>query len=74
VKEFLERIEGVESVVGEDGAFRVILADVEETLYRIVREAVGSGFHIREMRPLLASLEDIFVKLTTDENVSGGDR
>jgi ABC-2 type transport system ATP-binding protein len=68
----LSKIEGVHQVVPEDGVAGGFV--VESDLGRDIREelsraVVDGGWGLLEIRPITLSLEDVFLRLTTEENL-----
>lgn len=72
IVERLMRLDGVQQVIPEEGAPGTMV--VESELGKDVREdlsrsVVDAGWGLLELRPLTMSLEDVFLRLTTDENL-----
>ncbi len=66
----LRQVEGVLQVQAEpgtEGVYRVAVTPGREVRDELARQVVGAGLALRELRPLDMSLEDIFLRLTTEE-------
>ena len=66
----LRQVEGVLQVQAEpgtEGMYRVAVTPGREVRDELARQVVGAGLALRELRPLDMSLEDIFLRLTTEE-------
>ena len=70
VEQLLRSIDGVLQVQAEpglDGVYRVGVVPGREVGDELARRVVNAGLSLRELRPLDMSLEDIFLRLTTEE-------
>jgi ABC-2 type transport system ATP-binding protein len=66
----LRQVDGVLQVQAEpgtEGVYRVAVTPGREVRDELARQVVGAGLALRELRPLDMSLEDIFLRLTTEE-------
>jgi ABC-2 type transport system ATP-binding protein len=69
--EALESLPGVTAAEPQrEGRIRILYEPNRDPTDEIVRLSVEQGWKLRELRPGRMSLEDIFVRLTTDEVVS----
>jgi ABC-2 type transport system ATP-binding protein len=68
VERVLRGVDGVLEVQAEaDGTYRVGVAPGREVRDELARSVVSAGLSLRELRPLDMTLEDIFLRLTTEE-------
>jgi ABC-2 type transport system ATP-binding protein len=70
----LGSIPGVEEVVAEGGSggrFRLVCAHGSDPRAEVFRAAAAAGWTLIELAPGRASLEDVFVRLTTRDEVAG---
>ena len=75
VEAALRAVEGVLDVTTEDGtdqgpavrSFRISTSPGQDAREAVARTVVERGFALRELRPLDMSLEDIYLRLTTEE-------
>ncbi len=65
--EQITRLPGVASAEASDGFVRVLPADGQDPAEAIVRASVERDWGLRYLAPEAASLEDVFVQLTTAE-------
>jgi len=65
--EQLAKLPGIASVEAKDGFLRVLPADGEDPSDAIVRASVERNWGLHYLAPDAASLEDVFVQLTTAE-------
>jgi ABC-2 type transport system ATP-binding protein len=66
----LSRLEGVEKVeVLADGRFQLSVRDGKAVRREVFRAAVARGWQILELSQSVPSLEDVFLRLTTREEV-----
>jgi len=72
--EFLKSIDGVEDVREEGDGFLVTFDGGEERIDELVRKSVEKNLRLREIKQMAASLEEVFVKLTTEETAGGGEQ
>jgi ABC-2 type transport system ATP-binding protein len=64
----VQAIEGVLDVVNEsEGVYLITSASGIDICDMLTRSIVDKGFSLRELRPLDMTLEDIFLRLTTEE-------
>lgn len=72
IAEKLERIAGIAKVkmLEEDGRFQLESAPETDPRAAIFRLAVDSGWVLLELTERRASLEDVFVRLTTEEKIT----
>ena len=63
----LQAIDGVDRVTREAGELRVRLSGGFSVRERLAAEVVASGAGLVEMSPEKATLEEVFLKLVTDE-------
>ena len=72
VKELVAGVDGVVEVQTEGEAdFVVTTAPGIDVRDRLSSAVVGAGYGLRELRSQEVSLEEIFLRLTTEEGVSG---
>lgn len=70
--EVLSRIDGVEKVEQlADGRFQLAVRDGKAVRREVFRAAVARGWQILELSQSVPSLEDVFLRLTTREEVTG---
>jgi ABC-2 type transport system ATP-binding protein len=68
----LRAVDGVQEVQDHgDGAFEIQCARERDLRAGLAELAVGQGWGLLELRPVGMSLEEIFLKLTTHEDVTG---
>ena len=74
VQQLIAGIDGVLEVVpergdqdGDDQVYMVSSSPDQDIRDALVRQVVDSGFALRELRPLEMTLEDIFLRLVTEE-------
>jgi len=80
VRELLRGIDAVLEVAVEEGGdgetegvYTVTVGPGQDVRDEVARRVVNRGFGLRELRPLDMTLEDIFLRLTTEEEVSAQD-
>jgi ABC-2 type transport system ATP-binding protein len=70
VEQVLRGVDGVLEVqaeAGVDGVYRIGVAPGREVREELARRLVTAGLSLRELRPLDMTLEEIFLRLTTEE-------
>jgi gliding motility-associated transport system ATP-binding protein len=71
IAEQLRAVDGVQEVQDRgDGAFEIQCARARDLRTTLAELAVGRGWGLLELRPVGMSLEEIFLKLTTHEDVT----
>ncbi|RMG58130.1 MAG: ABC transporter ATP-binding protein [Deltaproteobacteria bacterium] len=70
-EKFLSSLSAVEDCRRDGSGFVVTMKNDESEVDEIVRGAVERNLHVRELSRQTASLEDIFVRLTTEETAGG---
>ena len=73
VQPLLQGIDGVVEVIGESGEeeeemiYTVTTVADQDVRDELARKVIDGGFGLRELRPLDMTLEDIYLRLTTEE-------
>jgi ABC-2 type transport system ATP-binding protein len=71
VRQMIEGIEGILDVSVEggenEGTYLVTSLPGQDVREELARQVVDAGYALRELRPLEMTLEDIFLRLTTEE-------
>jgi ABC-2 type transport system ATP-binding protein len=67
VVDSLTGMDGIENVSGMGNVYRIDIAKDKEIRAMIAKKIVDSGFGLLEMKTRSMSLEDIFLKLVTEE-------
>jgi ABC-2 type transport system ATP-binding protein len=66
-EEALRQVDGVDAAVRRDGSYRVRVAELHRAVPALLAELHRQGVQLTELRTHSATLEDVFVELTTGE-------